>query len=128
MGLWCSTSLAFVVYAGPPIAIRVLVFTEYTATDNPMYLSTPGPFGGRGDTPRWGLMAGASACCSQHIRYCPFLSPCTRTVTVSGAAGHNRGGVVERRLFARTQGRTAHCTFKFSTSFHQALLQGGFFF
>ena len=33
------------------------------------------------------------------------LVPCTGTV--SGAAGHNRWGVVERRLPAKTQGRTA---------------------
>ena len=49
------------------------------------------------------------------------LVPCT--VTVRGAAGHNRWGVVERRLPARTQGRTADCTFN---SHHHVLLQGGF--
>ena len=37
--------------------------------------------------------------------------PCTDTV--SGVAGHNRGRVVERRLLARTQGRTANRTFNF---------------
>ena len=36
------------------------------------------------------------------------LVPCTGTV--SGAAGHNRWGVVERRLPAKTRGRTADCT------------------
>ena len=50
------------------------------------------------------------------------LVPCTGTV--SGAAGHNRWGVVERRLPAKTQGRTADCTL---TSFHHVLLQGGSF-
>ena len=33
----------------------------------------PGPFGDRGDTPRWGLMAGTAACCSPYIRCCPFF-------------------------------------------------------
>ena len=26
----------------------------------------------RGDTPRWGLMAGSAACCTQFFRCCPF--------------------------------------------------------
>ena len=39
----------------------------------------------------------------------PFFPPARCEVTVSGAAGHNRGGVVERRLLARTQGRTVDC-------------------
>ena len=37
------------------------------------FASTPGPFGGRGDTPRWGLMAGSAACCAQFFRYSPFF-------------------------------------------------------
>ena len=39
-----------------------------------------------------------------------FFVPARYPVTVSGAAGNNRGRVVERRLLARTQGRTADCT------------------
>ena len=49
-------------------------------------------FGDRGDTPRWGLMAGSVACCTTYIRCCPF-GPCT--VAVHGAPAHNRWGVVE---------------------------------
>ena len=37
--------------------------------------------------------------------------PSSLCSTVNGAAGHNRGGVVERRLFARTQSRTVDRTF-----------------
>ena len=63
-----------------------------------------------------GLMAGQAACCTQYIRCFPFLSvflPARCTVTVSGAAGHNQGGVVERRVLERTHGRTGDCTFHF---------------
>ena len=61
------------------------------------------------------LMALPAACCTQCTRCVPFLFPCTCTVTVSGAAGHNRWGVVETPLPVKTQGRTADCIF---TSFH----------
>ena len=59
------------------------------------------------------LMAGPAACCTQYTRCVPFLFPCTCTVTVSGAAGHNRWGVVETPLPVKTQGRTADCIFYF---------------
>ena len=39
------------------------------------------------------------------------LSPCT--VMVLCAPGHNRWGVVERRLPVKTQGRTLDCPFNF---------------
>ena len=39
------------------------------------YGCAPGPFGDRGDTPRWGLMAGTAACCTPYIRCCPFSFP-----------------------------------------------------
>ena len=42
------------------------------------------------------------------LRWTLSLVPCT--ATVSGAAGHNRGGVAETPLLERTQGRTAGCT------------------
>ena len=34
--------------------VRVLVFVEFAYWLFLMYSSTPGPSGGRGDTPRWG--------------------------------------------------------------------------
>ena len=37
------------------------------------FASAPGPFGDRGDTPRWGPMAGTAACCTQYIRCCPLF-------------------------------------------------------
>ena len=39
------------------------------------YGCAPGPFGDRGDTPRWGLMAGTAACCTPYFRCCPFSFP-----------------------------------------------------
>ena len=55
--------------------VRVRVFIGYMAIDALKFASTPGPFGGRGDTPRWGLMAGAAACCAQFFRCSPFSFP-----------------------------------------------------
>ena len=50
------------------VVLRVCVFLKYMAVDTLIYVSAPGPFGDRGDTPRWGQMAGTAACC---------LLPCT---------------------------------------------------
>ena len=50
--------------------------------------------------------------CSLLYAVCQMLSlffPCT--ATVNGAAGHNRGEVVETPPLARTQGRTVDCSF-----------------
>ena len=55
--------------------VRVRVFIEYMAIDALKFASTPGTFGGRGDTPRWGLMAGAAACCAQFFRCSPSYFP-----------------------------------------------------
>ena len=55
---------------------RAQVFLEYTATDAFTCSSTPSPFGDRGDTPRWGPMAGSAAWCLRFFRCCP-LFPCT---------------------------------------------------
>ena len=55
--------------------VRVRVFFEYMAIVALKFASTPGPFGDRGDTPRWGLMAGAAACCAQFFRCSPFSFP-----------------------------------------------------
>ena len=59
-------------YAGFP-GLRALVFFEVMAIDTLMFSSAPGPFGDRGGTPRWGLMAGSAACCTQYIRCCPLV-------------------------------------------------------
>ena len=45
------------------------------------------------------------ACLARRARSA-WQVPSSLYSTVDGAAGHNRGGVVERRLPARTQGRT----------------------
>ena len=39
------------------------------------YGCAPCPFGDRGDTPRWGLMAGTAAWCTPYFRCCPFSFP-----------------------------------------------------
>ena len=75
-----------------------------------------------------GLMAGQAACCTQYIRCFPFLSvflPARCTVTVSGAAGHNRGGVVERGGFS--QGHKAGPLTVLLTSLHNVPLAGWLF-
>ena len=64
----------------------------------------------RGDTPRWGLMAGSAACCTTYIRHFPF-GCCA--ATVQRAPSHNRLGVSETTLPAKTQGRTLDCPFNF---------------
>ena len=48
-------------YAGFP-GLRALVFFEVMAIDTLMFSSAPGPFGDRGGTPRWGLMADGWVC------------------------------------------------------------------
>ena len=54
------------------------------------------------------------------------LVPCT--VTANGAAGHNRGEVVETPPLARTQGRTVGCilNFNFVGPFFSGVFQGLF--
>ena len=51
----------------------VFAFLEYLAIDELKCSRAPGPSGDRGCTPRWGLMAGYAACCTQYIRYCPMV-------------------------------------------------------
>ena len=54
LSLMCCTLYVVMLYSGGQawlIALQVLVFTVYTATDAPMYLSTPGPLGPRGYAP-----------------------------------------------------------------------------
>ena len=53
--------------------LRVEVFTENMAIDALKYSSAPGPFGDRGDTLRWGLMAGSAAWRTPYLRCCPFF-------------------------------------------------------
>ena len=48
-------------------------FLDHMAIDAFMHVSAPDPAWGRGDTPRWGLMAGIAACCTQYIRCCPLF-------------------------------------------------------
>ena len=85
---WTWTGLFFTQWYGL-LGLRVQVFIEYTATDAFLYSSTPSPFGDRRDTPRWELMAGTAACCTQYIRHCPFLAPCS-------SHGHKAGPLTVR--------------------------------
>ena len=62
----------FIYIFGAP-GLLVQVFIEYLAIDAWEFASAPGPFGDRGDTPRWGPMAGTAACCTQYMRCCPFF-------------------------------------------------------
>ena len=55
------------------LGLWIPVFLQNTATDAFTYTSTPGPFGGRGYTPRWGPMAGSAAWCTPYIRCSPFF-------------------------------------------------------
>ena len=87
--------------------VRVRVFIEYMAIDALKFASTPGPFGGRGDTPRWGLMAGAAACCAQFFRCSPFSFPVQPQSTELPATTEGRWR--RRPPLARTQGRTVGC-------------------
>ena len=68
-GLWLRGCTLYV--AGIP---GLQVFIEYMAMDVLKFASVPGSFGDRGDTPRWGLMAGTAACCTRFVRCCPFVS------------------------------------------------------
>ena len=66
--------------------------------------------------PRKGSRGMAIACGGRRRPYLAVhqtLSLVPSTVTVSGAGGHNRGGVAETPLLARTQGSTTDCTFNF---------------
>ena len=55
----------------------------------------------------------APPCGAPPSAVCQILSLCVpvQDCTVEGAPGHNRGGVAETSLLARTQGRTRDCTF-----------------
>ena len=86
--------------------------------DTLIYVSAPDPARGRGGWP-W-HMAVFGALALQYIRHCP-LFPCT--VTVSGAAGHNRGDWRRRRS---SQGHKAGPLIVLFDSHHQTLSQGGF--
>ena len=57
------------------LARRACVHIDFVFWDFLNFGCAPGPFGGRGDTPRWGLMAGTAACCTQFFSCCPFSFP-----------------------------------------------------
>ena len=82
----------------PPrtLACWLLVFLKYVFVDRLSCERAPDPFGVEG---RW-QWRGLAAC---YIRCFPFFCPCK--VPVHGAAGHNRWGVAETPLLAKTQGR-----------------------
>ena len=96
------------------------VFTEYMARDALKYSKAPSPFGDRGDTPRWGLMAGTAACYTQYIRCCPLFPVQSQSAELPAATEGESSGV------GSSQGHKAGPLAVLLTSRHKALLQGGF--
>ena len=104
----------------------LLVFPEVLGQVHPHHPSRPWPpSGGRGDGhgglrwPRRFALDGALAFLFTSLRYVvqvrctgllPLSSPLVHVLWCYGASSHNRGGVVELRLLARTQGRTVRRT------------------
>ena len=101
---------------GSVVQVVSLVRTslEYLAIDTFSYVSAPGRLAAEG---RWQWRSSPVAFLTPHAgarwRQSLSLSLHACTVTVIGAAGHNRWGVVERGLPAKTQGRTGDCRFCF---------------
>ena len=92
----------------------VHVFLKYVLLLSLSLAKAPGLSGGRGEMAlavasfaRPALFRGA-VCAFAAVHQTWSLGPCT--VTVSGAASHNRGRVAETPLLAMTQSRTADCT------------------
>ena len=94
-GCYCVVWCAAVVRNGTRLhfCVPVLALLAFAYWLFLKFARTPSTFGDRGDTTSAAI-------------YPLFL------VQVNGAAGHNRGEVVERRLFA-TQSSTVACTFLF---------------
>ena len=90
----------------------VRAFFEYVAIDTLTLLSAPVPSGIEGVRPSWLLGAVGGVCRLLYaVHQTLSLGPCT--VAARGAPGHNRWGVAETPLPAKTQGRTAGYTFNF---------------
>ena len=77
----------------------------------------PRPARGRGDTPRWWLMAGSAACCMQYMRHCPLFPVQSQSEELPATTEG------EWRRRHSSQGRTSDCILN---SRHHVLLQGGF--
>ena len=77
----------------------------------PEFRKAPGLSGGRGEMDNGGRFV-RSSCppVMTYVRHFPF-APCA--ATVQRAPGHNRWGVSETTLPAKTQGRTLDCPFNF---------------
>ena len=89
---------------------QLRAFLEYMAKHSLNFGRAPDPSGDRGDMlliVPWGDGGVCRLLCAVHKTL--SLGPCT--VSVNGVAGHIRWGVVERRLPAKTQGRTVDCSF-----------------
>ena len=86
----------------------VRVFLEYMDIVALKFAKAPGPARSRGGW-QWRSLRPLALPSFDAVHQTLSLGPCT--VTVNGAAGHNRWGVVERRLPAKTQGRTVDCSF-----------------
>ena len=86
----------------------VRVFLVYMDIVALKFANSPGPARGRGGW-QWRSLRPLALPSFHAVHQALSLGPCT--VTVNGAAGHNRWGVVERRLPAKTQGRTVDCSF-----------------
>ena len=79
---------------------RVRAFMEYILTDASAFVSTPDLL-----PAAMAVEARLCACLARRARSAWHL-PSSLYRTDNGAASHNRGGVVESRLLARTQDRT----------------------
>ena len=86
----------------------VRVFLKYMDIVALKFADAPGPARGRGGW-QWRSLRPLALPSSYAVHQTMSLGPCT--VTVNGAAGHNRWGVVERRLPVKTQGRIFDFTF-----------------
>ena len=80
-------------------ALRVQVVFEYMAMDAEKYSNAPGPLLGADRN---------AACCTQYIRHCPFLAPCT--LCSQSQRSCRPQSRESRQEAARTQGRTADST------------------
>ena len=96
----------FVVLRLAFVFLWVHVFFEHMALDLLKYTRAPGPF-----LDRKGMAPHGCMVCRLMYAVHQTLSLGPGTVTVSGAACHNRWGVAETPLPAKTQGRTLDCLF-----------------
>ena len=98
----------------------VRAFLKYLDMHALMFESAPGLSGGRGEmamavaSPARLAFARGAVCACAAVHQTLSFGPCTDAV--HGAPGHNRWGVVETPLPAKTQGGTMDCLLTLPTS------------